>query len=266
MLSLRDARRQVICQWGFDDEANHLLLHENLPAIRWVGGAELEMVAIATGGRIVPRWEELTPEKLGSAAAVGEISSGTMGDKFVVIEGCGKAAKAVTIVVCAGNQMLVAEAERCLHDALCVVRNLLRDSRVVGGGAAAELAAAVAVEKAADAIAGVEQYSVRAFADALTSVAEALAENCGLHAIEEVQKVKSMQVTKNYPYFGLDCMQRVRGLRSSSSSSRGRGRGGGERGTPSGAETRPEACALHAAINVLSLRMWLRCTSRCMRK
>lgn len=55
----------VICQWGFDDEANHLLMHRNLPAVRWVGGVELELIAIATGGRIVPRFQELTTEKLG---------------------------------------------------------------------------------------------------------------------------------------------------------------------------------------------------------
>lgn len=45
----------VICQWGFDDEANHLLLKNQLPAVRWVGGPEIELIAIATGGRIVPR-------------------------------------------------------------------------------------------------------------------------------------------------------------------------------------------------------------------
>ena len=31
----------VLCQWGFDDEANHLLLQNGLPAVRWVGGVEL---------------------------------------------------------------------------------------------------------------------------------------------------------------------------------------------------------------------------------
>jgi T-complex protein 1 subunit epsilon len=55
----------IICQWGFDDEANHLLMHEHLPAVRWVGGVELELIAIATGGRIVPRFQELTANKLG---------------------------------------------------------------------------------------------------------------------------------------------------------------------------------------------------------
>lgn len=44
----------VICQWGFDDEANHLLMHRNLPAVRWVGGVELELIAIATGNNITP--------------------------------------------------------------------------------------------------------------------------------------------------------------------------------------------------------------------
>lgn len=57
----------AICQWGFDDEANHLLLANDLPAIRWVGGVEIELLAIATGARIVPRFSELSPEKLGSA-------------------------------------------------------------------------------------------------------------------------------------------------------------------------------------------------------
>jgi T-complex protein 1 subunit epsilon len=55
----------VLCQWGFDDEANHLLLANNLPAVRWVGGVEIELIAIATGSRIVPRFEELKAEKLG---------------------------------------------------------------------------------------------------------------------------------------------------------------------------------------------------------
>lgn len=36
----------VICQWGFDDEANHLLLQNELPSVRWVGGPEIEVFDI----------------------------------------------------------------------------------------------------------------------------------------------------------------------------------------------------------------------------
>lgn len=55
----------VICQWGFDDEANHLLMQNALPSVRWVGGVEIELIAIATGGRIVPRFEDVSTAKLG---------------------------------------------------------------------------------------------------------------------------------------------------------------------------------------------------------
>merc|ERR1711966_534065 len=76
----------VICQWGFDDEANHLLLQNELPAVRWVGGVELELLAIATGGRIVPRFSELTEDKLGFAGKVREVDFGTNKDRMLVVE------------------------------------------------------------------------------------------------------------------------------------------------------------------------------------
>ncbi len=41
--------------------------------VRWVGGVEIELLAMATGARIVPRFEELSPEKLGSAASVRSV-------------------------------------------------------------------------------------------------------------------------------------------------------------------------------------------------
>merc|ERR1719343_1718826 len=86
----------VICQWGFDDEANHLLYQSKLPAVRWVGGVELELIAIATGGRTVPRFEELTEAKLGKAGTVREISFGTMKDTMLVIEDCANS-KSLTV-------------------------------------------------------------------------------------------------------------------------------------------------------------------------
>ena len=107
------------------------------------------MIAIATGGRIVPRFQELTEDKLGSAGLVREMSFGTTKDKMLVIEEC-KNSKAVTIFLRGGTQMIIDEAKRSMHDALCVVRNLVRDSRVVYGGGAAEIACSLAVSQQAD--------------------------------------------------------------------------------------------------------------------
>jgi hypothetical protein len=95
----------AICQWGFDDEANHMLLQRELPAVRWVGGPEIELIAIATGGRIVPRFEELTPDKLGYAGVVKELCFGTTKDRMLVIEECTNS-KAVTIFIRGGNRMV----------------------------------------------------------------------------------------------------------------------------------------------------------------
>ena len=157
----------VICQWGFDDEANHLLLQNKLPAVRWVGGPEIELIAIATNGRIVPRFEDLSKEKLGKAGLVREMSFGTTREKMLIIEECANT-RAVTVFVRGSNKMvscsvhsimialsdadgsqIIDEAKRSLHDALCVVRNLVRDNRIVYGGGAAEIACSLAVEEAA---------------------------------------------------------------------------------------------------------------------
>eukprot|EP00475_Leptophrys_vorax_P012053 TRINITY_DN18497_c0_g1_i1.p1 TRINITY_DN18497_c0_g1~~TRINITY_DN18497_c0_g1_i1.p1 ORF type:complete len:537 (+),score=68.63 TRINITY_DN18497_c0_g1_i1:153-1763(+) len=195
----------VICQWGFDDEANHLLMHRNLPAVRWVGGVELELIAIATGGRIVPRFQELTPDKLGTAGVVREKAFGTTKDRMLYIEGCANS-RAVTIFIRGGSKMMVDETRRSLHDALCVARNLIRDNSIVYGGGSAELACSLAVEAAADKVPGVEQYAMRAFADALEVVPMALAENSGLPPIDTVSAIKAQQIKENNPYLGVDCL------------------------------------------------------------
>merc|ERR1712066_1194929 len=195
----------AICQWGFDDEANHLLLQRELPAVRWVGGPEIELIAIATGGRIVPRFQELTADKLGWAGLVREISFGTTKDKMLVIEEC-KNSKAVTIFLRGGTKMIIEEAKRSMHDALCAVRNLVRDNRIVYGGGASEISCSLAVSKEADKIKTIEQYAFRAFADALESVPLALAENSGLDPINTLTEIKASQVAQNNPALGVDCM------------------------------------------------------------
>uniref|UniRef100_A0A4D5R963 T-complex protein 1 subunit epsilon n=1 Tax=Scolopendra viridis TaxID=118503 RepID=A0A4D5R963_SCOVI len=195
----------VICQWGFDDEANHYLLQRNLPAVRWVGGPEIELIAIATGGRIVPRFQELTSEKLGHAGLVRELTFGTTKDRMLVIEEC-KNSRAVTIFLRGGNKMIVEEAKRSIHDALCVIRNLVKDNRIVYGGGAAEISCALAVSQQADKISSLEQYAFRSFADALESIPLALAENSGQSPIQTLTVVKSRQIKENNPCLGIDCM------------------------------------------------------------
>lgn len=195
----------VLCQWGFDDEANHLLYQNDLHAVRWCGAVELELGAIATGGRIVPRFEECSASKLGKAGVVRELTFGTTKDKMLVIEDCVNT-KAVTILVRGGNKMVIEEIKRSIHDALCVTRNLIRNNNIVYGGGSAEIACSLAISEEANKLSSIEQYGMRAFADALEDVPMALAENSGLSPIEVVAELKSRQLSENSSRLGVDCM------------------------------------------------------------
>ena len=104
--------------------------------------------------------QELSSDKLGTAGLVRELSFGTTKDKMLVIEECANS-KAVTIFLRGGTKMIIEESKRSMHDALCVVRNLVRDNRVVYGGGAAEISCALAVSKEADNIKTIEQYAFR---------------------------------------------------------------------------------------------------------
>merc|ERR1711934_411084 len=102
-----------------------------------------------------------------------------MGEKMGVIEECANS-KAVTIFLRGGTKMIIEEIKRSVHDALCIVRNLVRDNRVVYGGGSAEVSCSLAVNEAAKKKVGVDQFAMHAFADALETIPMALAENSGL--------------------------------------------------------------------------------------
>jgi T-complex protein 1 subunit epsilon len=132
---------------------------------------------------------------------------GTTKDRMLVIEDC-KNSRAVTIFIRGGNKMIIEEAKRSLHDALCVIRNLIKDSRIVYGGGAADLSCSLAVAAEADKISTIEQYAMRAFADALESIPLSLAENSGYNPIQTIATVKAEQSKNGNPRLGIDCMDR----------------------------------------------------------
>eukprot|EP01095_Lingulamoeba_sp_RSL-Kostka_P003278 TRINITY_DN14282_c0_g1_i1.p1 TRINITY_DN14282_c0_g1~~TRINITY_DN14282_c0_g1_i1.p1 ORF type:complete len:554 (+),score=240.08 TRINITY_DN14282_c0_g1_i1:56-1663(+) len=203
---IKDSGANVaMCQWGFDDEANHLLYQNGLQAVRWVGGVELELLAIATGARIVPKFDQLNETKLGSAGTIRQVSFGTSKTKMLVIEDC-ENTSAVTIFVRGGNKMVIEEIKRSIHDALCVTRNIIRDNHIVYGGGSTEVSCSIKINEEANKVSSLEQYAMRGFADALDSIPMALAENSGLSPIEILADIKSRQIAENNSRIGLDCI------------------------------------------------------------
>ncbi len=171
----------LLCEKGIDDVAQHYLAKKGILAVRRVKQSDMEKLVKATGGKVVSNVNDLRAEDLGFAKLVEERK--VADDKMTFVEG-GKNPKAVTILVRGGSERLVDEAERAIHDALCVVRDVVLDPRVVGGGGAPEAEVARRLREHAQKLSGKEQLAVIAFGEALETLPTALAENAGLDPID----------------------------------------------------------------------------------
>ena len=178
----------VICQKGIDDMAQHFLAKKGVLAVRRAKKSDMEKLAKATGGKIVTKLDDITPADLGYAALVEERRIGD--DKMTFIEGC-KNPQAVTILIRGGSERFTAEAERSLHDALCVIRDIIEEPRVVAGGGAPELEMSNVIRKYAETLPGKEQLAIKIFAEALETIAATLAENAGLQPIDVISELRS---------------------------------------------------------------------------
>src|SRR5438093_11900936 len=171
----------LLCEKGIDDVAQHYLAKDGILAVRRVKQSDIEKLVKATGAKVISNLDDLKSSDLGYAKIVEERK--VADDKMVFIEGC-KNPKAVTIIVRGGSERLVDEAERSLHDALCVVRDVIREPLVVAGGGAPEAEMARRLREHSQKLSGKEQLAVIAFADALETVPMALAENAGVEPID----------------------------------------------------------------------------------
>src|SRR5436853_1897296 len=161
----------VICQKGIDDIAQHYLAKANVLTVRRVKESDMTKLAKATGARVVNNFEDLSEKDLGYAATVEERK--VEEDKWVFVEGA-KNPKAVTLLIRGGTQRIVDEAERSLHDAIMVTKDVIEKPAVVAGGGAAEAEAAYQVIKWAEKLSGREQLAAQKFAEALETIPVAL--------------------------------------------------------------------------------------------
>ncbi len=179
----------VICQKGIDDVAQHFLAKKGILAVRRVKRSDMEKLEKATGGRIVTSIRDLRPEDLGEAELVEERRVGN--DKMIFIEGV-KNPRSVTILLRGANDMLLDEAERSINDALHVLRNVMREPKIIGGGGAPQIELALRLESYADEVGGKKQLAILAFAEALKEIPMILAETGGLDPLDTLMKLTSL--------------------------------------------------------------------------
>jgi thermosome len=178
----------VLCEKGVDDMVQHFLARKGMLTVRRIKKSDMEKLAKATGGKIITNMDDMSASDLGYANLVEERKIGD--DKMTFVEGC-KHPRAVTILIRGGTQRIVEEAERSVHDALCVVRDIVEEPKIVAGGGAPELEMSRTLRKYAETLPGREQLAVKGFADALEVIPSTLTENAGLDPIDILSELRA---------------------------------------------------------------------------
>jgi thermosome len=191
----------IFCEKGIDDMALHFLGKAGVIAVKSVSSSDMEKLSKATGAQIVASVKELGADTLGKAKRVEEVKIGD--DKLLYIRDC-KNPKAVTIVIRGASQHVLDEAERSLHDGLCVVRNVIEDGKIVAGGGAPEAELSKGLKAFAVKVGGREQLAVEAFAEAIEEIPLTLAENAGLDPIDIMVALRAQHAKADSQNFGID--------------------------------------------------------------
>ena len=178
----------VLCQKGIDDIIQHYMSKEGILAVRRIKESDMTKLAKSTGGRIVGSVNDLNNTDLGSAQNVEE--KRIEEDNWVFVEGC-KNPKAISILIRGGSQRVIDEAERSMHDALMVVKDVVENPKIVYGGGAPEVFVALKLRGWATSLSGREQLAVEKFADAMESIPLALARNAGMNPIDSITLLRS---------------------------------------------------------------------------
>ena len=191
----------VFCEKSIDDIALHFLSKKGISAVKNMSSGDMEKLAKATGGKIVASVKDLSSASLGEAKVIEETKIGD--DKLTYVRDA-KNPMAVTIVVRGGTEHVVDEADRSLHDALCVVRDAIEDGKMVAGGGAPEAETSKQLREYAVKVGGREQLAIEAFADAMESIPLALAENAGLDPIDIMVALRAKHEDPANRWYGVD--------------------------------------------------------------
>jgi archaeal chaperonin len=183
----------VLCQKGIDEVAQSFMAKRGILAARRIKKSDIEKLSRATGGRIVTNLEDLRASDLGNAGLVEERKIGD--DKMIFIEDA-KDPKSVSILIRAGLERMVDEAERSLKDALSVVIDVVKKNRIVAGGGAVETELAKRIRDYATKIGGREQLAVEAFADSMEAIPRTLSENAGLDQVDILVALRAAHEAK----------------------------------------------------------------------
>jgi T-complex protein 1 subunit delta len=184
--------QKSILRDAVNDLALHFLAKKNILVIKDIDRDQIDFIAKTIMATPVAHVDHFNAEKLGRAALVSEVDVGEK--KIVKITGCPNENKTVSILLRGSNQLVLDEADRSLHDALCVVRALVKKRALVPGGAAVEMEVAQKLQEYSRTIFGTDAYCVRMYGEALELIPYTLAENAGMDPINFVTELRNKHI------------------------------------------------------------------------
>uniref|UniRef100_A0A0A9YHP0 T-complex protein 1 subunit delta n=1 Tax=Lygus hesperus TaxID=30085 RepID=A0A0A9YHP0_LYGHE len=193
LLIQKSILRDAVC-----DLALHYLSSRKIMVIKDIERTEVDFIAQSLNLQPVADPGLFSPDKLGYADLVTEV--GTPSGKLTKITGVMNAGKTVSILCRGSNRMVVDEAVRSLHDALCVIRSLIKCRYLIAGGGAPEIAASVKLLDLADTLMDIDGHCVTEYAKALQIIPVTLAENAGLDPIYIMTELRKQHATGNSTY------------------------------------------------------------------
>lgn len=181
--------QKSILRDAVSDLALHFLAKSKILVIRDIEREDIEFICKTLGCRPIASLDHFLPEMLGSADLVEEVQVGE--HKIVKVMGVLNPGKTVSVLVRGSNKLVLDEADRSIHDGLCVIRCLVKKRALIAGGGAPEIELAIRLTEYAHTLHGLEQYCVRGFAEALEVIPFTLAENAGLNPIATVTELRN---------------------------------------------------------------------------
>uniref|UniRef100_A0A3Q4BT98 T-complex protein 1 subunit delta n=1 Tax=Mola mola TaxID=94237 RepID=A0A3Q4BT98_MOLML len=182
--------QKSILRDALSDLALHFLNKMKIMVVKDIEREDIEFICKTLSTKPIAHIDHFTPEMLGAAELAEEVSLDGSG-KLVKITGCTSPGKTMSIVVRGSNKLVIEEAERSIHDALCVIRCLVKKRALIAGGGAPEIELAVRLAEYSRTLGGMEAYCVRAYSDALEVIPSTLAENAGLNPICTVTELRN---------------------------------------------------------------------------
>jgi len=180
--------QKSILRDAVSDTAEHYLAKAGILLVKDIERDEIEFISKTLNCVPVAHVDHILPTTLAHAGLVEEVSVGS--GKVVKITGIENMGRTATVLMRGSNKLVLDEADRSLHDALCVVRCLVHKRFLVPGGAACEIEVMQHLNEWAKTLHGMESYCVRAFAEAMEIVPYTLAENAGLDPIKMVTDLR----------------------------------------------------------------------------